>query len=178
MEGGMTIPTGNLGDEFLSSDAALGAETGFNLGIRIRFHLSPAFTVAPAFAYTEFGDFDGLDADGNEFLIVPRVLRYGLDFVFMKPGRRGALRPFAGAGAAFVRNKYREEFVEDEIYYDAGVNGLAWSVQAGLRWRSWELVVDYQHNTFATARFLPTGGEVDYDWSRLALKLGIVLPGI
>ena len=52
------------------------------------------------------------------------------------------------------------------------------SLRAGLRWRDWELAASYELNTFATARFLPTGDEVDYDWSHLTLRLAFALPRI
>jgi hypothetical protein len=178
MEGGLALPTGNLGAEFLSEDAALGAEPGFLLGLRARIYLSRSFSVAPAFSYTEFGDYDGRDSNDEVFTIVARVLRYGLDFVYIKPGRHKQVRPFVGAGAALVRNKYRENYVEAETYYADGLNAFAWSLLAGLRWRDWELSAAYELNTFSTARFLPTGVAVDYDWSQLSLRLAFALPQI
>jgi hypothetical protein len=178
MEGGLTLPQGNLGAEFLSEEGALGAENGFMLGLRVRFYLSPRFSLAPAFSYTEYGDYDGLDVNGDSFTILARVLRYGLDALYMTPGRRNSLRPFAGVGVAVVRNKYREEFAADELVYAAGLNDLAWSAQLGLRWRDWELSVDYEVNRFSTARFLPAAREVDYDWSRVMIRLAYALPRI
>lgn len=178
MEGGLALPGGNLGAELFSEDAALGAETGYMLGLRVRFYLSRGLTVAPAFAYTEFGDYDGLDTGGDVFTIVCRTLRYGVDFVYIKPGPFKRVRPFVGLGAALVRNKYREEYLGDETFYKASLNSFAWSVQAGLRWRDWEVSVDYELNRFSTARFLPTGGEVDYDWSHVVLRFGFALPRI
>ncbi len=178
MEGGLAVPTGNLGAEFLSEEAALGADNGFMLGIRVRFYLSKSFTVAPVLAYTEFGDYDGRTADDEVFTILTRIIRYGLDFAWMKPGRRGQIRPFLGAGGAFVRNKYREDYIDEETFYDAALNGFTMSAQAGARWRDWELALEYQRNTFSTALFLNTGVAVDYDWSHVLLRVGVALPSI
>lgn len=178
MEGGLALPVGNLGAELLSEDAAMGAEAGYMLGLRMRIYLSRAFSLAPVFSYTEFGDYDGRDANDEVFTILARVLRYGLDATFIKPGSFKRVRPYVGGGVAVVRNKYREDYVEDETFYADGLNGFAWSLQAGLRWRDWELAAEYQRNTFSTARFLPTGIAVDYDWSQVTVRVAYALPRI
>ena len=176
MEGGLALPVGNLGAELLSEDAAMGGEAGFMLGLRVRIYLSRVFSLAPVFSYTEFGDYDGRDANDEVFTILARVLRYGVDATFIKPGSFKRVRPYVGAGAAFVRNKYSEESVEAETFYADGLNGIAWSLQAGLRWRDWELAAEYQRNTFSTARFLPTGIVADYDWSQVTVRVAYALP--
>jgi hypothetical protein len=176
MEAGAAFPRGHLDNDFPTTNQGYGADTGFQLGVRVRFYLNRSFSLAPVVSYTEFGAYEGATADGDEFLVQAKVIRYGADFAWIMPGGWTSIRPILGAGAAFVRNKYYEEFIDDETFYKAGVNNLAWSLLVGLRWRAWELSLDVQINEFSTSLFFPTAEPYDYVWNHLVLRLGYALP--
>lgn len=178
METGLALPRGDLGESFENTARGYGAEPGYILGLRVRLYLNRNVTLAPAFSYTEFGDFDGYDAAGESYKVVARVLRYGLDLGYTASGGHGQVRPFAAVGVAVARNKYREEYSVDETYYAAGVNTFQWTVAGGVRWRDFELSLSWEGNTFETARFFPVAEPQDYDWSHLGVRLAYVLPRI
>ncbi len=178
MEMGLALPRGDLGESFEGTARGYGAEPGYILGLRVRLYLNRNITLAPAFSYTEFGDFDGYDAAGESYKVVSRVLRYGLDLGYTASGSHDQLRPFASLGVAVARNKYREEYSADETYYAAGVNTFQWTVAGGVRWRDFELSLAWEGNTFETARFFPVSSPEDYDWSHLGVRLAYVLPRI
>jgi hypothetical protein len=176
MEAGAAFPRGHLNDDFATTNQGFGADTGFQLGVRVRFYVNRSFSLAPVVSYTEFGAYEGITADGDAFLVQGKVIRYGADVAWTMPGRWTSIRPILGAGAAFVRNKYYEEFTDDETFYKAGVNNLAWSLLVGLRWRAWELSLDVQINEFSTSLFFPTAEPYDYVWNHVVLRLGYALP--
>jgi len=175
MEGGLAIPLGDLSANPDHTLEGMGAELGYTLGVRLRFFLNQSLTVAPCFSYTEFGDHDGTIGD-QIYRINTRVLRYGLDLVYITPGGHKTLRPFVGIGGAFVRNKYREENETLETFYEAGVNGLTWSLMAGVRLANWDLTLQYDANKFQTTQFIYPPEDLDYDWTNLSLRVGYILP--
>ena len=177
MEVGLTLPQGDLAAPADSTYTGFGAGSGYLLGLRTRIYLSPGFALAPYISYTEFKEAE-VDFYGSEILIQTKIITFGLDATYLKPGPFTRVRPMLAAGVALARNKYRDEDVENETFYKASVNVLAWSLTAGLRWRDWELAASFQLNQFSTARFYPTGVPQDYDWSYVAIRLGYVLPAI
>lgn len=175
MEAGLTLPQGDLAAPADSTYTGFGAGSGYLLGLRTRIYLSPGFALAPYISYTEFKEAE-VDFYDREILIQTKIISFGLDATYVKPGPFTRVRPMLAAGVALARNKYRDEDVENETFYKAGVNVLTWSLTAGLRWQDWELAASFQLNQFSTARFYPTGVPQDYDWSYVAIRLGYVLP--
>jgi opacity protein-like surface antigen len=176
MEGGLALPLGDLAADFESTEHGLGAETGYTLGLRLRIFLHEGLSVAPNFTYVEFGDYDGYDANAIPFKILVTNLRYGLDFHYLTPGSERTLRPFVGAGAAIVRNKYHEEIRADDTTFDAARNSFVWSLQAGVRLQDWEVTLQYDINHFTTPAFDAYGQEQSYNWNNLVLRAGFILP--
>jgi len=175
MEGGLAIPLGDLPDSPENTLEGMGAELGYTLGVRLRFFLNKSLTLAPSFTYTEFGDHDGYI--GSEiYHINSRILRYGLDLVYVAPGGHNTIRPFVGIGGAFVRNKYREENETLETFYEAGVNGISWAILAGFRLANWDLTFHYDLNKFTTSQFIYPPEDLDYNWTNLSLRIGYILP--
>ena len=175
MEAGLALPQGDLAAPADTTLQGFGAGSGYLLGLRTRIFLSPGFALAPYLSYTEFKQAE-VDFYGREVLIKARVISFGLDATYVKPGPRTRVRPLLAAGVALSRDKYRDEDVDDETFYKASANVLTWSLTAGLRWRDWELAAIYQLNLVSTARFYPTGEPQDYDWNHLVVRLGYVLP--
>jgi hypothetical protein len=176
LEGGAVAPLGDLAAGFTNTDHGMGAELGYALGVRTRFYLTRALTVAPSFTYVELGDHDGLTPAGERFKVVPSILRYGIDLCWVSPGERGQVRLLAGLGLAVLRNRYRDEVPDEETFYEAAVNSIAPSLRAGLRWQDLELSLQYEFDRFATGRFTADLRERDFTWDHVVVRLGYVLP--
>jgi len=176
LEAGLVEPLGDLGAGFATTDHGMGAELGWSAGVRTRIYLTGRLTVEPSFTYVEIGDYDGINADGSTFFVRPTLLRYGLDLGWVGPGTHGQVRPVAGLGAAVVRNRYHDEAPDDETFYEAGVNNLAWSLRAGVRWQDLELSLQYEFNRFRTGQFAADLRDRDHDWNHLVVRLGYRLP--
>lgn len=176
LDAGLTMPLGNLGAGFTHTQRGLGAGAGYLIGLRLRFYPAAHLVLAPSFSYLEFGAYEALDADGDEFAIEARGLRYGLDVLYLAPDSGQRVRPFVGGGVAIVRNMYRELFDADEFQYDAGVNSIAWSVQMGVRIGPLDLTLLYESNHFATSLLSFSGERHQYRWNHLLLRAGYRLP--
>jgi hypothetical protein len=176
LEGGPVVPLGDLGSGFRYTSQGFGAELGYAIGLRTRFFVTRTLSVAPSFTYIEFGDHDGIDADGNVFKIRPTALRYGLDFAWIGPPSVGAVRPLVGVGLAVTRNRYRDEDRESETFFEAGVNALVPSVALGLRWGGLEAAVQHEFDRFTTGRFFSDLVPRDLDWDHVLIRFAYVLP--
>ncbi|MBD3220011.1 hypothetical protein GF314_02110 [bacterium] len=178
---GAAMPLGNLGASFPHTDAGLGAEPGYRLGLRLRGLLDSGWTIAPTFTFTEFGDHDGVDdrtgktgGQGQKYTVKASSLRYGLDVGYLSPGDPDAWRGFAAVGAAIVNNRYKEELLDDEVDYADSIYDFSWMVSVGVRRKGVELALEYHASSFETSRFLLLPGE--YTWNYAAVRLGYALP--
>jgi hypothetical protein len=176
IEAGLVWPLGDLAAGYAQTRRGMGAELGHQLGLRVRFYPGRRLVLSPSFAYLEFGDHDGLDADGEPFRIQASVLRYGLDLCYLAPPSAGRVRPYLGAGLAVARNKYREEFAGGAAVYGADVNALIGSLIAGVRAGSWDCSLQYDLNRFTSSRLSFAGEPLPYRWHSVAVKLGYTLP--
>ena len=198
IEGGMALPLGTMvgvnelaaGDDGGLAERVMGAETGYTVGLRTRFFLDGAFSLAPSFTFVEFGDYDGYDTAGESYKIKNSLLRYGLDAQVLAAGGDRDVRPFFGVGAAVVRNRYRKDFVADEVFYEEGYNTFSWSLETGARWRDWELTLHYEGNSFTNDTFGVVSDRTDdgdtvyiissedreHHWNTLILRVGYRLP--
>jgi len=176
LEGGVVSPLGDLAAGYLNTERGMGQEPGYTLGLRVRLYAHRNLTLAPTFAYVEFGDYDGYDAGGKPFSIQTSLLRYGLDVCWIATGGERTVRPFAGVGAAVVRNKYGEEFTATETVFDAGRNAFTWSLQSGFRILDWEVTFQYEFDRFTTPAFHASGEDLSLSWNNLIVRVGLVLP--
>ena len=101
LEGGWAVPLGDLADG-LDAPQGAGSRPGFELGLRWRFALTPAWSLAPSFHYLGYGDATGLGVDYEENLS-PTSLFYGLELM-LKSTRDGS-RPFVGLTPAVVHRR-------------------------------------------------------------------------
>ncbi len=176
IETGLALPLGDLGAGFARTRSGMGAEMGYHLGLRLRFYLTDWLVAAPSFAYVEFGDHDGVNAADQRFTVQATALRYGLDALYRAPGAANRFRPYLGGGLAFVRNKFREEFLDPATSYQADVYALVGSLQAGVRLSDWDLALQYDINRFTTSLVTFDGEPLRYHWHSLLLRIGYTLP--
>lgn len=177
LEGGLALPLGDLGAGFANTQRGMGAERGFLIGLRLNFYPERRLILSPSFHYLEFGDHDGTDALGDRFSIQALGLRYGLDLLYLVPDRGQRVRPFLGAGAAILRNKYHEIYEgEEATEYKATVHSLAWSLQMGARIGSLDVALIYEVNRFETSKLSFSGERLPYHWHSLLLRAGYTLP--
>jgi len=177
LEGGLALPLGDLGAGFANTQRGMGAERGFLIGLRLNFYPERRLILSPSFHYLEFGDHDATDAFGDAFSIQALGLRYGLDLLYLVPDRGQLVRPFLGAGAAILRNKYQELYEgEEATQYKANVHSLAWSLQMGARIGSLDVALIYEVNRFETSKLSFSGERLPYHWHSLLLRAGYTLP--
>ena len=178
-EGGAALPYGDLGDDFVGTSKGLGADTGYELGGRLRYYVSPMTTVGPTFHYANFGDWDDVFTDEfglAAYSVRTSVYRYGLDIqqFFVDPGRN--VRPYLTVGAVFCHNRY-VDWVQDDGTFETSSNNLAFGLGGGVAMGPMELSVVYTYNP-ADNRDLPRAEGVldtEADWSYLAVRVGIAL---
>jgi hypothetical protein len=178
LEGGVVTPYGDLGDNYFGTEKGAGAETGFDVGARLRQRWPSGWALSPSFHYEEFGDFVGNDGTADR-KVSTSILRYALDLQYFFPTPRGSLTPFLSAGAGLYVNRYRDQLSTEFHSVLNTFNALGISVGGGVRAGSLELAVAYHFNRFSTAR-LPGGNNgynvTDYDWDFLSVSAGFALP--
>ena len=173
-EGGAVLPGGDLGDDFVGTQKGLGAGTGFELGGRLRYWLSPQTAVGPAFHYANFGDWNDVTFDRVPYQVRTEVYRWGVDLQqFLGDDPRG-VRPYLIVGAALCHNRY-EDWVSGDGTFLSSSNNLAFGVGGGVAMGPVELSAVWTFNR-GENRELPMAPEVtdfDSDWSYLAVRAGL-----
>jgi hypothetical protein len=183
VEGGVSFPYGDLGDDYFGTLKGMGAETGFEIGARVRYFFSPEMALAPAFHYIDFGDFTGVASELGAFQISTSAMRYGMDLQYFLPTRgrsvRYEVRPYLSAGAGLYHNRYRDEAEETSLsytFYEAGINSLGFALGGGLRVGDFEWSIVYHINRFETVRLSDGGLKEDYNWDFLIVRAGFAFP--
>jgi hypothetical protein len=183
LEGGVAFPYGDLGDDYFGTEFGSGAETGYEIGGRVRYFFSPEMALAPAFHFTDFGNFVGIAEGLGAFEISTSVIRYGMDLQYFLPTRyqrsRHQVRPFLNAGAGLYRNRYRDELEETDLefsFYEASINTFGVTLGGGLRIGDFEWSVIYHVNRFETVRLSDTGLKENYNWDFLVMRAGFAFP--
>ena len=174
LEGGAALPLGDLGDDY-TTPKGFGAGTGYAVGFRFRQQWISGWAVSPSFHYVKFDKFTGHRSDPDtDFETKTSLYRYGFDIEYHFPARRGRPRWYVTFGGAFLRNKLREDYIQDNSYFDDGVNSVAATAGIGVRTGDFEIGVRYTLNRFETLRFWP--GVDSYDWDHLLVTVGVALP--
>jgi hypothetical protein len=184
LEGGVAFPYGDLGDDWFGTLKGAGAETGYEIGGRVRYFFSPELALAPAFHFVDFGDFASVAEDLGPFEVSTSVLRYGMDLQYFFPtrgrmGRRHAVRPFLNAGAGLYNNRYRDEVHETDqalTFYETSINSYGVALRGGMRVGDFEWSIIYHINRFDTVRLSDTGFKEDYNWDFLIVRAGFAFP--
>ncbi len=186
LAGGLASPRGDLGDGFVIDDPdhkGRGAETGYTVGFRFRYFLTPTWAISPSFSFFDFGDFHAYDLDPDDpdmvLILSPSIIRYAIDLQHFLAGPRESFRPFLTGGVSLNRNRYREDLKRrgNPLYfYETSVNGLGLAFGAGLRAKIFELSCLYHLNRFSTVRILGGSEKVTHNWDFLVLQVGYALP--
>jgi hypothetical protein len=176
LEGGFAGPLGDLGDDYFTTVKGLGAETGYEVGLRFRYFLTREWALAPAFHYVEFGDFNGIDPGLGTLQVETSVLRYGVDLQYFFPGRRQQLRPFLSGGLGLCRNRYEDFLQEDQSFFETSINALGLSLGGGLRVGDFEFSAIYTLNRFETRRFSSGLEKQEFDWDWFVVRAGFAFP--
>ncbi len=173
LEGGAVSPEGDLGASY-DTPAGFGSDIGFEVGARVRQRMRNGWAIAPSFHYAEFGNHSGVTPSDMLFEAKTSTYRYGVDLQYFFPASRGAPRLFLTGGASLIRNRYREDYLDDGSYFADGVNTVALSGGVGLEVGDFEVSAQYHRNRFDTVRFFD--GSTDYDWDYISLRVGFALP--
>lgn len=173
LEGGWAVPLGDLKDGLDATPLGAGARPGFELGLRWRFPLAPAWSVAPSVHFLGYGDATGLGADGLASLGAAS-LRYGVELL-LKSTRSGN-RPFVGLTPCVVHSRLKGPGKDHRTLSESANDGLDLSARAGIDFGSLEVSAVYHLNRFRTYGFFPSGSEQSYNWDTIVLRLGWQLP--
>ena len=174
VEGGAALPLGDLHDDYFTPKG-FGAGTGYAVGFRFREQWLSGWAVSPSFHYVKFDKFVGTRADpATDFESKTSLYRYGFDVEYHFPARRGRPRWFVTFGAALIRNRLREDYIQDDSYFEDGVNSVAAAAGVGVRTGDFEIAVRYTLDRFETLRFWP--GVDSYNWDHVLLTVGFALP--
>jgi hypothetical protein len=176
-EGAAALPGGDLGDDFVGTEKGLGAGTGFEVGGRLRYYVTPRTAVGPVVHYADFGDWDDVFVDEfgeAAYSVRTETWRIGLDIQQFFGPRRSRVRPYVTVGVALASNRY-EDWVEGDGIYETSSSNLALGVGGGVALGPMELSVLWTYNPVDN-RELPLGdGATDttFDWSYLVVRGGI-----
>jgi hypothetical protein len=177
LEGGATVPLGDLAEDYFGTEKGFGAETGYGIGFGYRYRITPEWSLGPTFMFTEFGAFTGVSEASGELKVTGSALRYGLDVQYTAPGDRDRVRPFARLGLALYHDRIKQEALELGEFYEEAVNTLGVTLGGGLRLGSFELGAHYHLNRFETAKFnfVSFPERLDFDWDFVSVQVGFVL---
>lgn len=176
VEFGRAMPLGDLADDFIAAPLGFGAEPGLEAGFRWRVHLSDGFSLAPAFHFTDYGNFSGTDADLGEYRLECSTYQYTLEAMLHTADPAATLRPFVAVAAGLYRNRSVGFTKTFERSFDESVNTFGGSLRAGLAVAEIELSVVYHLDRFSTWRFFRTGTEQAYSWDALVLRAAWAIP--
>ncbi len=177
IEGALAIPYGDLNDNFEDTDKGFGADNGYVVGFRYRIFLSPTVSIAPSFHFVDFGNFNGVHPEVEEFSIETTSLRTSLELMVMSPYRSfGKPRPFLAMGAGIFRNRVQGYYSDYLKPLDESVNSLGLSFRGGMQIGGFELSLVYNLNRFNTWHFHEAYNRPRYNWDTVETRVGWVVP--
>jgi opacity protein-like surface antigen len=176
VEGGLTIPQGDLSDDFNSTTLGFGAANGFEAGFRVRYYFTPSLSLSPAFHFLNPGDFSSEDEVIGEYSLQANSYRYTVELMLSLPEPKMGVQPFVAGGLGLFRNRYQgftKPFVQE---FDRSVNTLGFTMRAGLRIKEFELSCVYDLNHFSSYQFFAADEAYDYNWDTVTVRLGWIIP--
>lgn len=176
VEVGVAIPYGNLGADFENTRLGLGATDGLEIGFSYRIFLSQTVSIAPAFLFLDYGNYEGSRGDLEDFRVQSSSYRYGAELMIKMPGSEKAFRPFLAAGAGLYRNRVTGFYQDNTKALDQSVNTMGYSLRAGMQVVGFELSVVYHINRFNTWQFYQSDYRERYNWDSLGFRAGWLIP--
>lgn len=175
LEGGMTLPSEEMKDEWYSTEQGFSAQTGYELGVRIRQHLGGRLAISPSFHYVSFGSHQGVgdfpQGDDLAYKVQTSLYRYGLEFHGFLANPRSATTLYIIGGASLTHNRYRDTLQFNGVY-ESSVNAPAFTAGLGLKMRNIEVRGTYNFNRFDTSGFSSAEGQLDYQWDYISVTMG------
>ena len=168
-EGGAALPQGDLADAFIGTERGLGASTGYELGVRLRYYVGATTAVGPCFHWVDFGDWEDVDAQGTPYAVRTSLYRYGLDIHQFLAAREAQVRPFLTIGGALVHNRY-QDWIQTEGTFDATSTNLSFAAGGGIAMGPVELSVTWNYNPAEFRQLVPVGADDAFDWSWLSVR--------
>jgi hypothetical protein len=176
-EAGATVPLGDLGDDFETTDKGLDAKTGYELGLRYRYFVVSGLAVSPAFHYANFGDDQGVyDDDGQErgFDVATSIYRYGVDLQQFFGPPDAALRAYLSVGIALYHNRYWDS-IEGLGNFETSSNSFGFAGGAGLVFGPVELSGSYDFDRTSNDDLPSAGGDDDFNWDHVTARVGFAV---
>ncbi len=176
VEVGWGKPYGDLAQDYTTTKQGFGAEDGLELGFRWRYYFSNTVSLAPAFHFMDYRNFESTDPDIGEFRISAASLRYTLELMIIQGDATKSIRPFLAASGGWYRNRtvgYSKQLPEP---FDESINMLGLGMRAGVRLGLFEISAIYSWSRFATLRYFDPGVEADYNWDNFGIRVGWIVP--
>lgn len=173
---GYIMPRGDLGDSFTGTPLGFGADPGYEVGFLWRYRFDERWSLAGAFHFVKFSDFEGTDETAGDYAVLATSYRYELQL--RRSFRPGALwQPFITAGAGVFRNRFdgRDKILLES--FDRSVSTLGYTLQLGLRRDQVEFSAVYMRNRFSSPRFFGPDPDQDYDWDTVSIRFSWLIPG-
>jgi len=175
LDAGYIMPRGDLNDDFTGTAQGFGADPGYEVGILWRYYLDERWSVAAAFHFAKFSEFEGTDEILGDYSVAATGYRYGLQ-LRRSFGNPDGWQPFLLAGAGVFRNRFegRDKVLLEP--FDRSLSTLGYSFGAGIRRGDVEIGAAWQINRFTSWRFFATDSAQDYDWDTLCLRFSWLIP--
>ncbi len=177
LDAGYTLPQGDLGDEFENTALGFGADPGLELGFLWRYRFNSQWSLAPAFHFVNYGDFNGVDEAGSDYSVQVTSFRYGLQLRRSWRGVDKGWQPFLMAGMSVVRNRVVGWDKMLVASFDRSATSLAYNFQMGVRRRNIEFGLVGQINRFSSWQFFTVGQKQDFNWDTVSVRFSWLIPG-
>ena len=175
-EAGWAIPYGDLADDFRDTPRGFGGEDGLEVGFRWRLYVSDAFSLAPAFHFTDYGGFSGSSEELGDHRLDCSSYRLTVEAMIRMAEPGAAVRPFLAVSGGLHRNRVvgiTKTFVTS---FDESVNTLGAAARVGIAIGDLELSAVYAVDRFSTPRYFGAPESQDYRWDTLVVRGGWVVP--
>ncbi len=176
IEAGLSHPYGQLGASADNTRLGQGARDGLRLGFALRIPLTPTVSLAPQFAFVDYGNFDGSTPEVDEIRIESSSYRYGLELMIASQGPPRRIKPFLALAMGLNRNRLAGNYQDPTSTMDRSINSLGYTLRLGLQWSSLEFSGGYHINRFNTWQFYQSQYRERYNWDSLELRAGWRVP--
>lgn len=174
-EAAAAVPLNDLADDYALTEDGMGSTTGYEVGGRLRYVLSPTTSIGPAVHYTNFGNWNGVLDDGGQSLayaVRTSVWRVGLDLQQFLAPARASVRPYVTVGLGLCHNRY-EDWLEGDGLFETTSNNLAGSAGGGLAMGPMEISALWTYNPVTNRQLPLDSGKDETDWSYFVVRAGI-----
>ena len=170
-------PVGELGAAYDETFVGLGADTGYEVGFRLRLPLTPNFSISPGFHFVDFESHLLIDEAEEEFKTEALSYRFTMEGMLRPRCGNETVRPFLAVAAGLYRNRivgfYDDPFAAER---NDSINSFGYSVRWGFTTNHYEVSFVVHRNRVDTWKFFPKDAKQSYRWDNFAVRLGYPLP--